>query len=162
MVKFIVPSCQGSLPAWSWPYEQRMSWSMGHSAQWWELWGSQALCLVSLSPPGEQWRYPRWFSSVATTERATRHYSIASWVLGMCFMPPGKASRKLQSMMPHMPGKTCLVTMTWCFLLDQIHVGLAQTDPLEPDAVFINSSEELFEKKFTSLFLLVWDTVCKW
>lgn len=64
--------------------------------------------------------------------------------------------------MPHMPGKTCLVTMTKCFLLDQIHVGLAQTDPLEPDAVFINSSEELFEKKFTSLFILVWDTVCKW
>lgn len=59
-----------------------------------------------------------------------------------------------------MPGKTCLVTMSCFCLLDQIRVGLAETDPLEPDAVFINTSEAVFENKFTSLeknslFLLV-------
>lgn len=63
-------------------------------------------------------------------------------------------------MVPCLPGKTCLVIMSWFFLLDQIHVGLAEADPLEPDAVFINASEALFENKFTSLeknslFLLV-------
>lgn len=104
---------------------------------------------MSLSPPGGNKDTPLGgLAQYPSLKGIGRHYSIASWVLAMCFMPPGKASRKLQSMMPHMPGKTCLVTMTWCFLLDQIHVGLAQTDPLEPDAVVINTSEELFENKF--------------
>lgn len=63
-------------------------------------------------------------------------------------------------MVPCLPGETCLVIMGWFFLLDQIHVGLAESDPLEPDAVFINISEALFENKFASLeknslFLLV-------
>lgn len=50
-----------------------------------------------------------------------------------------------------MPGETCLVTMSWFFLLDQIHVGLEETDPLEPDAVFIYTSEAMFENKLISL-----------
>lgn len=109
------------------------------------------MCLVSLGSAG---------GLSSPLEGVPRHYSIASWVLAMCFMPPGKASRKWQCMVPLMPSKPCLVIMSWFFLLDQIHFGLVETDLLEPDAVFINTSEALFGNKFTSLeknslFLLV-------
>lgn len=70
----------------SWPHEQRMSCPMGswcpkhlaHSAQWWELWGSQALCLVSLGPEGGLAQCP-------PLNGVPRHYSIASLVLAVCF-----------------------------------------------------------------------------
>lgn len=54
--------------------------------------------------------------------------------------------------MPHVPGKTSLVTMCcFFFLLDKIHVGLAETDPPELDAIFTCTSEALFENNFTGL-----------
>jgi len=63
-------------------------------------------------------------------------------------------------MMTRVPDKTCLVTSSWVFLLHQIRVGLAETDPPEPDAVFTHTPEALFENSFTGLektrlFLLV-------
>lgn len=63
-------------------------------------------------------------------------------------------------MVTRVPEKTCLVTTSWFFLLDQIHVGLAEIDPPEPDAIFTYTSEALFENNFTdleknSLFFLV-------
>lgn len=53
--------------------------------------------------------------------------------------------------MPQVPDKTSLVTVSCFFLLDQIHVGLAETDPPEPDAIFTHTSEALFENNFVGL-----------
>lgn len=66
--------------------------------------------------------------------------------------------------MPHVPVKIYLVMISWFFLLGENHVGFAETDPPEPDAVFTHTSEMLFENNFTSLeenslFLLERDPV---
>lgn len=53
--------------------------------------------------------------------------------------------------MPQVPDKTSLVTISWFFLLDQVHVGLAETGPPEPDAIFTHTSEALFENNFVGL-----------
>lgn len=175
MVKFIGPShrgagyllagadcvSRGQVATWDPEYLVRPAWS-------WESWGSWASVWSHSAQRGSDEDIPPGgLAQYLPLKEVWRHNSIAWWVLAMCFMPPDnleKASRKLQCTMPCMPGKTCLVTISWFFFLDQIHVGLAETGPPMPDAIFGHASEALFENNFislekNSLFLLVWDLV---
>lgn len=175
MVKFIGPShrgagyllagadCVSSGQVATWDPEH-----LGRPARSWESWGSwTSVWSHSAQRGSDEDIPPGGLAQYLLLKEVWRHYSIAWWVLAMRFMPPDnleKASRKLQCTMPCVPGKTCLVTISWFFFLDQIHVSLAETGPPTPDAIFGRASEALFENNFislekNSLFLLVWDLV---